>query len=195
MAHSSLSSYLKKYHPFSWLVTGHDITYMVFTTVAYFLLAVLIDVVLSFPALRAKLLPDKDVPEPHYEVWDVPCLSLPLPALALPALSWLPVCPVAPITPTSVTLHGRSVYGVPQIDEDVTTEKQRVDSGQAESDMIVRRQLFPGACFAHATTHTCGTPSFPSPPLPSRHLARSTVAPPSSLPPSPVTRLPAPRVL
>ena len=61
-------AYSKKYHPFSWLVSGHDITYMVLTSFLYFGMAVGIDWVLSFPALRARLLPDKDVPEPVYPV-------------------------------------------------------------------------------------------------------------------------------
>jgi ATP-binding cassette subfamily A (ABC1) protein 1 len=62
----------KNYTPFMWIVTGHDITFMVFETVLYFCIAVGIDVVLSYPAWRAKLLPDKNVVDaPHQDDADV----------------------------------------------------------------------------------------------------------------------------
>jgi hypothetical protein len=62
----------QKWEPFSWLVTGESIMYMVLETVIYFALAVLIDVLLSYPSIRARVLPDKNVPEPPHQVRDSP---------------------------------------------------------------------------------------------------------------------------
>ena len=65
---SFAEAYSKEYHPFSWLVTGHDLTFMIVTAVVYFFGAILIDVVLSYPALKAKILPDKDVTDKPFHV-------------------------------------------------------------------------------------------------------------------------------
>ena len=75
-------AYQKEYHPFSWLVSGHDITFMIVTSFLYFAGAVLIDVILSYPALNAKILPDKDVVDKPIVVRVATadlCLCLPFP--------------------------------------------------------------------------------------------------------------------
>lgn len=51
------------YHPFDMFVTGTNITYLAACAVFYFLLALAIDVGLSYPAVRARVLPDKNIPE------------------------------------------------------------------------------------------------------------------------------------
>ncbi len=61
-------AYSKEYHPFSWLVTGHNITFMALTSLLYFVGAILIDVLLSYPAIKAKVLPDKDVVDAPHQV-------------------------------------------------------------------------------------------------------------------------------
>ena len=65
---SFAEAYTKEYHPFSWLVTGHDLTFMIVLTFVYFAGAIVIDVVLSYPALKAKLLPDTDVTDKPHQV-------------------------------------------------------------------------------------------------------------------------------
>lgn len=57
-----------KYTPYSWIVAGSNLTYMALEIVVYFSLAVAIDVMLSYPSIRARLIPDKDVKDPPYEV-------------------------------------------------------------------------------------------------------------------------------
>jgi ATP-binding cassette subfamily A (ABC1) protein 3 len=53
--------------PYSMQVTGYPLLYMILQSVIYFLLAMLIDVMLSFPAIKSRVLPDKDVPLLPYE--------------------------------------------------------------------------------------------------------------------------------
>uniref|UniRef100_A0A7S1CQA7 ABC transporter domain-containing protein n=1 Tax=Bicosoecida sp. CB-2014 TaxID=1486930 RepID=A0A7S1CQA7_9STRA len=60
---STLVAAQKVYHPFDMFVTGTNITYLAFEAVLYFALAVAIDVGLSYPSVRARVMPDKDVPE------------------------------------------------------------------------------------------------------------------------------------
>jgi len=52
----------RKFTAFSMEVSGWPILYMCIETVVYFLLAIGIDLLLSFPAIKAWLLPDKDIP-------------------------------------------------------------------------------------------------------------------------------------
>lgn len=70
------------YGPFSWIVAGSNLTYMAIETIVYFAIAVAIDVMLSHPALRARLLPDKDIPEARHEVcvcvWVGLCVAAPM---------------------------------------------------------------------------------------------------------------------
>ena len=60
--------YSQKFTPFSLEVAGWPVIYMAAESVLYFLLAWGIDVLLSFPSIRATLLPDKDMPEATFEV-------------------------------------------------------------------------------------------------------------------------------
>lgn len=61
-------AYSQEFGPFSWVVTGASLLYMSVGIVVYFAIAIGIDILLSYPAARAKLLKDKDRPEPEYDV-------------------------------------------------------------------------------------------------------------------------------
>ncbi|CAE7902215.1 ABCA1 [Symbiodinium sp. KB8] len=78
------------FEPFSPDVAGAPVAFMAVESVAYFALAIVIDILLSFPAIRARLWPDKTKP---LETFDE--------------------------------------------DEDVRSERSRVESSRADSDVIV----------------------------------------------------------
>ena len=46
---------LQPYHPFDFVVTGGSLLYLVLTCVVYFGVAMLVDFLLSFPSIRAKV--------------------------------------------------------------------------------------------------------------------------------------------
>lgn len=53
--------------PFDPLVAGYPLLYMVLQSVFYFLAAIGIDILLSYPVIKSRLIPDKNVPNPPYE--------------------------------------------------------------------------------------------------------------------------------
>jgi ABC-type multidrug transport system ATPase subunit len=57
----------RTYTPFSLEAAGYPLLYMVLESVIYFLIAVGIDVLLSYPVIRSRLIPDKDIVEQPYE--------------------------------------------------------------------------------------------------------------------------------
>jgi len=64
---SVLERVMRTYTPFSLEAAGYPIIYMLAESVVYFALAVGIDVLLSYPVIKARLLPDKDVQDKPYE--------------------------------------------------------------------------------------------------------------------------------
>ena len=67
----NIAGLFRTYEPFDMEVAGAPLIYLAVETVVYLLIAILLDMALSNPALRARLLPDKDAPPaPQYTVDD-----------------------------------------------------------------------------------------------------------------------------
>jgi ABC-type multidrug transport system fused ATPase/permease subunit len=106
----------KTFGAFDMPVTGWSLTYMAVGAVAYLALAYAIELVLSYPALRAKLLPDRDRPDPGMRT-ATNSDGLPVPG------------------------RPGSLAGGDHEDEDVAAEAGRVDAGRAEGEVVVFRHL------------------------------------------------------
>jgi len=59
---SPIQQYSRTFHAFDLPVAGYPILYMALESVVYVIGAILIDVMLSFPAIKARVRPDKDIP-------------------------------------------------------------------------------------------------------------------------------------
>jgi ATP-binding cassette subfamily A (ABC1) protein 1 len=64
---SPAEQYSQVFKPFSLAVAGWPVIYMAALSVVYFAAAFGIDVLLSYPAIKSKLLPDKDTERVHFE--------------------------------------------------------------------------------------------------------------------------------
>ena len=60
----------RKFTPFDPEVAGTDLWYLAVLTVVYLGIAISIDVLLSYPSVRARIFKDTDIPEPDHEVDD-----------------------------------------------------------------------------------------------------------------------------
>ena len=65
---SPAEQYAQVFKPFSLAVAGWPVIYMAFLSVLYFAAAFGIDVVLSYPVIKSKLLPDKDMDRASFEM-------------------------------------------------------------------------------------------------------------------------------
>ena len=106
--------------PYSWSVVGSDLTYLILEGLIYFALTILIDSLLNNPNMR----------EAASRLQKKRFVGFPRPK---------------PRTPSSgngnLVRASSSILGAEEVDEDVTNEEARIDSGNAESDMLVLSHL------------------------------------------------------